>query len=241
MDRRFRGGRSFFSRVASLVMSRSKAKQRWIDYQFRFLPGRPGALLDFGCGNGSFLRQAESLGWDALGVDFDRAAVAFARQSGLNAVHVDEFDLTRIAGRFDAVTLSHVIEHVPHPKRTLAELHKALKQNGMIYVECPNAEAVGYRVFGQYWRGLEVPRHFSIPTRAALADALEGAGFRDVRFVPFPERFEHLFVESAAIEQRETGRTRALAACRTEWKDRIGSLEHGEFLTVTACSYGHCL
>lgn len=236
VKRRFRGDRSLSSRVATLVMSRWKAKQRWIDYHFRFLPGRPGTLLDFGCGNGSFLRQAESLGWHAVGVDFDPAAVASARKSGLNAVHVEEFDLSRIAGRFDAVTLSHVIEHVPDPKHTLAAIHNALKQNGMIYVECPNADAVGYHVFGQYWRGLEVPRHFAIPTRAALADALERAGFENLRFVHFPERFDHLFVESAVIEQRQTGRMRNLAACRTEWKDRLGLLEYGEFLTVTACS-----
>ncbi len=53
-------------------------------HQFRrFLddfPGRPGRLLDIGCGYGFFLKIAEEKGWEAVGVDLDPKGVAYAKE-----------------------------------------------------------------------------------------------------------------------------------------------------------------
>ena len=84
-------------------------------------------------------------------------------------------------GTFDHITLVHVLEHVPNPLDLLARLFAWLKPVGTLFVEPPNADATGPAILDQYWRGLEAPRHFALPTRGALTGALEHAGFAIAR------------------------------------------------------------
>lgn len=84
-------------------------------------------------------------------------------------------------GAFDHITLAHVLEHVPDPLGLLAEFFAWLKPGGTLFIEVPNADATGLAIFGRYWRGLEAPRHFTLPTQAALTGALIRAGFAIAR------------------------------------------------------------
>jgi SAM-dependent methyltransferase len=79
---------------------------------------------------------------------------------------------------FDAVTMSHFLEHVYDADAPLEESHRILKPGGRLVVVTPNAAAWGHRLFGRAWRGLEPPRHLQIFTPEALRSALERAGFR---------------------------------------------------------------
>lgn len=84
---------------------------------FRLLDGFEfGSLLDVGCGDGRFLREAAARydGRRLLGIDISAKAVALAR--GLNPGL--EFSVRDIledpeSGMFDVVTLLEVIEHIP--------------------------------------------------------------------------------------------------------------------------------
>jgi SAM-dependent methyltransferase len=82
---------------------------------------------------------------------------------------------------FDHITLAHVLEHVPDPAALLRRLFGWLKPGGTLFIEVPNADATGLGIFGRYWRGLEAPRHFSLPSRASTVAALEREGFKLVR------------------------------------------------------------
>lgn len=75
-----------------------------------------GRLLDVGCGNGIFLATMKELGWEVAGVEPDRQAARVAReQFGLN-VHVGTLEEAGFAdGTFDAITMSHVVEHLADP------------------------------------------------------------------------------------------------------------------------------
>lgn len=142
-----------------------------------WLPLRKGArLLDYGCGAGAFLARMKALGWEVCGFDPDpRAAAATARDQGVQVfAHVEA--LLRLAP-FDAITLSHVIEHLPDPVRTLAELAPLLEDGGRLVVATPNANSLGHAVFGRHWRGLEAPRHLSVFSPASLAQAVRRAGY----------------------------------------------------------------
>ena len=73
----------------------------------------PGRLYDVGCGDGEFLARMRQRGWTCGGIDFDEAAVVSGREKyGLDLVCGD-FQSVTIEGKgYDAVTMSHVIEHV---------------------------------------------------------------------------------------------------------------------------------
>lgn len=140
-------------------------------------PTAQGHLLDVGCGNGEFLLRMRATGWQVEGIDPDPAAVDLARRAGLT---VEEGTLTTIAprvDRYDAITLSHVIEHVHDPLATLRACHAALRPGGVIWIDTPNIDAQGHHRFGRDWFPLEPPRHLAIFTRTSLRSLLERAGF----------------------------------------------------------------
>jgi SAM-dependent methyltransferase len=148
------------------------------------LPDGGGRLLDIGCGNGSFLSEANRLGWSATGIEIDPRAVRAGRTAGLD-IREGGLPDTRLPGEhFDAVTLSHVIEHVHDPLAALAEVGRLLKPGGQVSLATPNLDSTGSSVFKQRWRGLEAPRHLVLFNPAALEAAVRAAGFVDVRRLP---------------------------------------------------------
>jgi len=58
---------------------------------------------------------------------------------------------------------------------------KAAQQAGKLVIGVPNIASWEARVFGERWRGLEVPRHLYQYSAQSLADLLRAAGFNDIR------------------------------------------------------------
>jgi len=141
---------------------------------------RGGRLLDVGCGSGEWLAAMREFGWSVEGIDFDAEAVRAAARRGLNAFCGDLEQRRFPDAHFDAVTLNHVLEHVPDPTRTLAECHRILKPGGKLVIATPNTGSLSHLVFKGDWRGLEPPRHLHMFSRPSLTRALRLAGFEDI-------------------------------------------------------------
>lgn len=152
-----------------------------INRQFRFAPPAPARVLDYGCGSGEYLLWLEPLGYTLYGAEYDPELLASVARRGIQIENVATVAQQPWDGTFDHITLAHVLEHVPDPIGLLARLFGWLKPGGTLFLELPNADATGLAIFGRYWRGLEAPRHFALPTQAALIGALEQAGFADVQ------------------------------------------------------------
>ena len=163
------------------------------DNDVRFLDAHPGGLvLDVGCGTGEWLLAMQGRGWNVEGIEFDEDAVAVARGLGLEVRSGSLEQQHYPAESFDAVTLSHVIEHVPDPAATIAECSRVLKHGGKLVIATPNTASLSHRFFGRSWRGLEPPRHLSILSMQSLRRALEIAGFQGVVLHPqFAPRLVH--------------------------------------------------
>lgn len=175
------------------------------DRSFRHLalPGKSAKLLDIGCGNGDFVRLASSLGWDAQGMDPDPKAVAAARKIGLT-VNQGGFPRTGFPdGQFDAVTLSHVIEHVHDPIVALREVHRILKPGGMIWMATPNLDSAGHHQFSCYWRGLEPPRHLVLFNASSLRLAYERCGFVNANLQRTSHNTNWIFLASLKVLQNQ--------------------------------------
>jgi SAM-dependent methyltransferase len=175
-----------------------------VDREIRHLPALPGGrLLDVGCGSGDFLAQMSALGWRTEGVDPDPAAVAGARAAGLDVTEgtLAELDDAEHAGAFDAITLSHVIEHLHEPAAELRRIRRLLRPGGLLWIATPNLEGLGHRRFRTAWLGLDPPRHLVLFTRPSLEDLLRRIGFAPQ---PAPLVAPHAFLQlsqSAAIAQ----------------------------------------
>ena len=145
----------------------------------------PGSrLLDVGCSNGWFLRRMRSLGWEVEGFEPDRVAAALTASAGLDVV-TEAADLdTMPDGRFDAITMCHVIEHAHNPVALLATCRRLLRPGGSLWVSTPNLDAAGARRYGNNWAPLDPPRHLVLFTPASLRRALSAAGFASVQRSP---------------------------------------------------------
>ncbi|MGF1549981.1 MAG: class I SAM-dependent methyltransferase [Sphingomonadaceae bacterium] len=179
------------------------ALARSIDYGFRHLPRPWGGrrLLDIGCGNGAFLLRAREAGWRAAGCDFDPQAVRRARAHGFE---IRQGGVERFAdreGEFEAVTLSHVLEHVHDPRATLLAIYDLLAPGGFLFIDTPNADALGLAEYGEAWRGLEPPRHLVIFTWQAVRAMLSATGFAGIVERPFREAATGIWRKSELIRR----------------------------------------
>lgn len=179
-------------------------RRREVDECVRYLPALPqGKLLDVGCGSGEWLLTMRELGWQVDGVDFDDNAVKVARQKGLNVACGDLHQQNYLNDQFDAITLNHVIEHVPDPIRTLVECRRILKPGGKLAIFTPNGASLSHRLFKQDWRGLETPRHLHVYSNDSLLRLLQQAGFSQV--VIHPQIAYSVIYESTLLQHGWTG------------------------------------
>jgi SAM-dependent methyltransferase len=113
-----------------------------------------------------------------MGVDFDADAVDAARRTHNLNVRIGTVDTMIDTGiKFDVVTASHVIEHVPDPIDFLWKCRRLLRPGGCMVLRTPNIDSLGHRRYRQFWRGLEPPRHLHLFTVSALETLANRAGF----------------------------------------------------------------
>jgi 2-polyprenyl-3-methyl-5-hydroxy-6-metoxy-1,4-benzoquinol methylase len=163
-------------------------------------PSQAGSLLDVGCGNGVFISRMRSLGWTVSGVDPDPSAIRYCRAEGLQVFGSSIRDVPN-SQRFDFITLNHVIEHVSDPVDLLSECRQRLRPgSGCLILTTPNIESLGHRMFKGYWRGLEIPRHLSVFSAAALRECFIRAGLQ-VQLLRTEARLAHMIYAASACAQ----------------------------------------
>ena len=176
-----------------------------LDIPSRYLAvAAKGRMLDVGCGDGSVLKLAQDLGWNAEGVDFDPQAVDAARRKGLSVRTGSLSDQHYPEDSFDLVLMSHVIEHVHDPLATLANIHRVLRPAGSLVVTTPNADGWGNRHFASSCFHLDPPRHLQIFNGTNLEKLAKQAGFVHTRVTSTLRITPVVFLQSRLI--RESGR-----------------------------------
>jgi SAM-dependent methyltransferase len=137
--------------------------------------GRPGHVLDIGCGPGWLLAQLRDRGWRTTGTELNDEGARFAR----GTLHLDVRSGERATatlpdGSVDLIILWHVLEHVERPADLLAEISRLLRPGGLLLVAVPNFGSPEARWARAAWFHLDVPRHlthFDPPTLRRLLDA----------------------------------------------------------------------
>ncbi len=154
------------------------------EYYYDSLPSDLQApILDVGCGAGQFLRFLEIQGYrQAEGVELSPQQAAEARKRVACPIHVEDtatFLATR-QGRYAAITLNDVLEHVPKSQTVpfLALLKQGLRPDGVLIVNVPGVAGLttAYARYNDF-------THEVVFTELSLRQVMLGAGFRSVRFV----------------------------------------------------------
>jgi 2-polyprenyl-3-methyl-5-hydroxy-6-metoxy-1,4-benzoquinol methylase len=100
------------------------------------------ALLEVGCGDGATGRYALATGKAGVyvGIEISARAAQIAARSLTEVIvgNVEQMDLSRFHGQFDALILSEVLEHLADPWTTLRWLALCLKPGAAVYASSPN-------------------------------------------------------------------------------------------------------
>lgn len=170
---------SLASRVFGKALSWLGPLSDGLSGRVMWLPAsKRGRVLDIGCGNGNFLEHARRVGWQTVGLEVDPISSEIARRRGFEVISRLLEDATFPAESFDVVTMSHVIEHLPDPRRTLEECRRILKPGGWLVMATPNTGSLGHARFGRDWLGLDAPRHLIIFNPRAMTSLVERCGMK---------------------------------------------------------------
>lgn len=188
----------------------------------RFFGDREISVLDVGCGDGYLLQHFRNkTDWDIRGLEPNSKMAELLVKAGF---HVDCGLLEDIAypeASFDAVILTHVLEHTDNPLNMLKEIYRILKPDGLLLVEVPNFNAFSRKFMRRYWWGYHLPRHtyhYTLETLEKLGQAagltahtkssVPRLGFQAWSFAVFLEKSN--FPGAASLAQKLTKDSRIL-------------------------------
>lgn len=173
----------FLSRVTKPF--KPKTNDRLLAQTLKWRNG--GKLVDFGCGNGTFLELARGH-FDAIGIEMSPRSAALARACNPSE-RIFEGPLTEIAANslseksFDIVTQFGYIEHEWNPLGALDAAFRVLKPGGITLLKTPNFDSWNRRIMGADWVGYHIPAHCNYFTPHTLRMILRRAGLE-----PLPQR-----------------------------------------------------
>jgi SAM-dependent methyltransferase len=149
-------------------------------------------LLDVGAHAGRFISVARRAGWAAEGLELNPKTAAYAaKRTGARIRQLNVHEIEVEQESYDAVTITDVLEHIPHPVPILSRAASLLAPGGWIAVKVPSGPS---QLFKEAWRGrlrrgyrptvadnLVHVSHFSAES---LRLALERAGFSSITIEP---------------------------------------------------------
>lgn len=123
---------------ALISMMRRAPNPYWVAPSFNkyIIPHLPqNKILDIGCGFGVYLR---TFGPGSIGLEIDEQKINYCRKNHLNVIrHNANQKLPFSNQQFNAVFLSHVLEHVHAPYNLLQEINRVLKKHGRLIIALP--------------------------------------------------------------------------------------------------------
>jgi SAM-dependent methyltransferase len=169
------------------ILTAPERAGRWLE---GLAPPREGALLDLGCGSGSFLAAVASWRGELWGVDIALRWLLVARkrldEEGLSHVRLVCGCAEQLPFRertFAAVVAGDVIEHVGDQRTTLAEAHRVLDRGGRLFLASPNRFSLAPEPHVQVWGVGLLPRRWMAP----YVRWRRGIDFRAIRTLGYSE------------------------------------------------------
>ncbi len=136
---------------------------------------REGArALDIGCNTGLLLDLLREFGYQTEGIERSPAA-ADAVAAGHRIYRIDIEGADDLEGRFDLITLTHVLEHLRRPVEALKWIGRHLTPEGIAVIEVPNFDDRARPLWGLSYRALELGDHLSFFDRQTLRSAIDRA------------------------------------------------------------------
>lgn len=182
-------------------MFRNIFKKRFNVIKKYHLAGGTKTVLDIGCSNGVFLDLFA--GSETWGVE-PSGSGEVAKKKGHKILKTTFEKASLPENYFDLVIINHTLEHMDDPQAVLTKVFGLLKNNGILFVDVPNAGSLGARILGKRWPYLLPKEHKSQFTKESLNKLLKDNGFEILHWESRSGVFEY------ANPLKELGRKRFL-------------------------------
>ncbi|MEW6094464.1 MAG: methyltransferase domain-containing protein [Chloroflexota bacterium] len=212
----------YFSTHTYKDVSFAKYSQYWWSNRFyailaRRYGKRGTRLLEIGSGLGHLVGQLEDT-FQTCAADVNLWALqqskSVARHSSLVTSPAEELPFAD--GLFGVVIIKHVVEHLPHPEKAIAEIGRVTAPGGILILATPNLSSLLKPWKGEKWIGYQDPTHVSLKrpeewlalNRSAGFSPLKifSDGFWDVPYIKFvPKSLQKLFFGAPGGLQAITG------------------------------------
>jgi 2-polyprenyl-3-methyl-5-hydroxy-6-metoxy-1,4-benzoquinol methylase len=150
-------------------------------------------ILDYGFGSGNFLKAIAKTEHKAFGADlsaqncFQAKSYSERNNLALSILNLSEESLAAFGKiKFDVITMFQVIEHLRNPAECLRELSSFQCSGSLIYVECPNNDALYLKIKDTvnsvikrkgYYESLKAPEHIFGFNKYSMTRIFKDAGY----------------------------------------------------------------
>jgi SAM-dependent methyltransferase len=178
---------------------------------------RGGRLLEIGSGMGHLVGQLED-SFETYGMDLNHWAVNESRsvieQTALQTASAEKIPF--VDETFSIVIIKHIVEHLPDPKKAIAEIGRVIAPGGILILSTPNLDSLLKPWKGESWIGYQDPTHISLHPPVTWLDWIKRSGFSvkrvfsdgfwDVPYIPIlPKGIQKLVFGSLGGFQAMTG------------------------------------
>jgi 2-polyprenyl-3-methyl-5-hydroxy-6-metoxy-1,4-benzoquinol methylase len=162
-------------------------------------------VLDAGCATGSLLAYLRLRGWETTGVEISETQAEYGKQKrNLDLRNKDLEEIHFPDEYFNAVTASHLIEHLNDPSSFAAEVYRILTVEGRFFVTTPNIAGCQARLFKGRWRSA-IFDHLYLFSVKTLTRLLREKGFEIEKIATWgglargsaPDRVKRFFDKAA--------------------------------------------
>jgi SAM-dependent methyltransferase len=175
-------------------------------------------LLDIGCGTGAFLSFCAQKDLVVDGVEPDQDARSFVQKNHGILVHEEDQLKKWEAQKFSAITMWHVLEHVPDLNERIEEIKHLLDNSGRLFVAVPNFTSGDAAKYGKHWAAYDVPRHLWHFSPKSIRKLFNKHGFVLERTLPM--KLDSFYV-SMLSEKYKNGSPRLLSAVWSGFKSNM--------------------
>jgi SAM-dependent methyltransferase len=202
---------TYFKTEAYAQVSYARYSQYWWSNRFYAILARrhgssSGRVLEVGCGLGHLLGWLSDR-YQVFGTDINGWALKQAQrnvpQGFFAQLSAEELGAFPEAG-FQVVIAKHVLEHLPHPERAIAEMSRVLAPGGILLAATPNLDSPMRLLKKEHWIGYKDPTHISLKPPAEWLSLLRAHnlhpkrvfsdGFWDAPYIPLvPRSLQKLF------------------------------------------------
>lgn len=140
-----------------------------------------GNILDVGCGTGIFLETLVNNSrykWEIKGIDINNNSVSKASLGIRKNILKKSINHTNFKNSyFDVITCYDVLEHSSDINKSLIEIRRVLKNDGILLIQVPNSKSLMCFLTKNDWDWWCVPDHVFHFTKNSITRLLEDKGF----------------------------------------------------------------